>query len=146
MGSCFGQEPFLNYKNPLKEKVYDLEERTFRFAKRVRYELRIIPRSTANLEDSRQLIKSSGSLGANYIEANESLGNNDFLMPIKISQKEANESAYFVRLILETNELNNSEELVAFQHESNELKMIFSSIPTKSKSQHTRMIFLKFEI
>lgn len=72
-------------------KKYDLEERTFVFAKNVREFIRKLPKNTTNYEDSSQLTRSSGSIGANYIEANESLSKKDFVMRIKISRKESKE-------------------------------------------------------
>jgi four helix bundle protein len=113
--------------------VYDLEERTFQFAKAVRLFVKTLPKTIANIEDGKQLIKASGSVGGNYIEANESLGKKDFLMRIKISRKEAKESAYWLRLIHETNSLNNSDDAQSLIQEANELKKIFSSILEKSK-------------
>ena len=113
--------------------VYDLEERTFQFAKVVRLFVKTRPKTIANIEDGKQLIKASGSVGANYIEANESLGKKDFMMRIKISRKEAKESAYWLRLINETNDLDNTKEAKSLTQESNELKMILSSILEKSK-------------
>ena len=89
---------------------YDLEERTFQFAKSVRVSIKTLPKTVANIEDGKQVVKSSGSTGANYIEANEALSKKDFLMRVKISRKEAKESAYWLRLINETNELNNKNE------------------------------------
>ena len=65
-------------------KRFDLEERTFAFAKRVRDFVKRLSKTIANAEDSRQLIRSSGSVGANYIEANESLSKKDFVLRIKI--------------------------------------------------------------
>ena len=112
--------------------VYDLEERTFQFAKVVRLFVKTLPKTIANIEDGKQLIKASGSVGANYIEANESLGKKDFMMRIKISRKEAKESAYWLRLINETNDLDNTKEAKSLIQESNELKMILSSILEKS--------------
>jgi four helix bundle protein len=53
-------------------KPYDLEERTFQFAKAVRLFVKTLPKTIANIEDGKQLIKASGSVGANYREANES--------------------------------------------------------------------------
>jgi len=73
---------------------YDLEERTLKFAKDVRLFIKTVPKTIANVEDIRQLVKSSGSVGANYIEANESLSKKDFLMRVKISRKECKESVY----------------------------------------------------
>ena len=54
---------------------------------------------SVNIEDGRQLIRSSGSVGANYIEANEALSKKDFIMRIKICRKEAKESRYWLGLI-----------------------------------------------
>jgi len=118
-------------QNP--KPVYDLEERTFQFAKAVRIFVKTLPKTIANIEDSKQLIKSSGSVGANYREANESLSKKDFSMRIKISRKEAKESAYWLRLIHETNNLKNADEAECLIKEANELKKILSSILGKSK-------------
>ena len=119
----------------LKKPVYDLEERTFLFAKEVRLFIKTLPYSITNEEDGRQVIKSSGSVGANYREANEALSKKDFLMRIKISRKESKESAYWLRLILETNDLKNAGEAKRLQNEAIELKKIFSAIIEKSKSK-----------
>jgi four helix bundle protein len=81
------------------KREYDLEERTFQFAHRIRQLFKKLPKTISNIEDGRQLIRSSGSIGANYIEANESLGEKDFLFHIKISRKEAKESRYWLRLL-----------------------------------------------
>ena len=59
-------------------KKYDLEDRCFEFARNVRLFLKEIGVSASNIEDGKQLIRSSGSVGANYIEANDSLGKKDF--------------------------------------------------------------------
>jgi four helix bundle protein len=113
--------------------VYDLEERTFQFAKAVRLFVKTLPKTIANIEDGKQLIKASGSVGANYIEANESLGKKDFLLRIKISRKKAKESAYWLRVIHETNNLENADDVQGLIQEANELKKIFSSILEKAK-------------
>ena len=115
-------------------KPYDLEERTFVFAKEVALFCRKLPPSVSNKEYSKQLVKSSGSVGANYIEANESLGKKDFSMKVKISRKEAKESAYWLRLIRETNNDGFSTEAISLFNEAVELKKIFSSIVEKSKT------------
>lgn len=114
--------------------VYDLEERTFQFAKKVRIWIRLLPKTIGNIEDVKQLIRASGSVGANYIEANESLSKKDFNFRVKICRKEAKESAYWLRLILETNDdlqdVKTGENLL---QESIELKKILSAIESKSK-------------
>lgn len=115
------------------EKIYDLEERTFQFAKDVRMFMKNLPRTISNFEDGIQLIKSSGSIGANYREANEALSKKDFIMRIKISRKEAKESTYWLRLIFETNEWNSDVEIKRLIKESSELTKILSAIYEKSK-------------
>jgi len=120
--------------NELSVPVYDLEERTFQFAKNVRKWMKKLPGTIANIEDSKQLVRASGSVGANYIEANESLSDKDFVFRVKICKKEAKETGYWLRLILETNE-NLVDEAIgkSLLQESIEIKKIFSSIIIKSK-------------
>jgi four helix bundle protein len=115
-----------------KNKVYDLEERTQLFALRVRQLVKKLPMTIANQEDGRQLVRSSGSVGANYIEANEALGKKDFLMRIKISRKEAKESIFWLSLIdtANDNELTRLKERLS--QEATELMKIFGAIITKS--------------
>jgi four helix bundle protein len=71
--------------------VYDLEQRTRDFAIAVRRKVGELNPSTANFEDGKQVVRSSGSIGANYIEANENLGKKDFLMRLKSARKEKKE-------------------------------------------------------
>lgn len=108
----------------------DLEERTFKFAKDVRAFIRQLPRDIINIADGTQLIRSSGSIGANYIEAQEALSKKDFAMRIKISRKEAKESRYWLNL------LDNVPSALEREHarligEVTELLMILSSIIQK---------------
>jgi len=114
-------------------KQYDLEERTLAFAKNVRIFVNRLPKNAANIEDGKQLIKASGSVGANYIEANEALSKKDFVMRIKICRKEAKESRYWLRLV----DVQDSEELVAeranLEGEGTELMNIFGAILRKSE-------------
>lgn len=79
-------------------KHYDLEDRTIAFARSIRACVKRVRKTTANIEDSKQLIRASGSVGANYIEANESLSKKDFIIRIKICRKEAKESQYWLKL------------------------------------------------
>lgn len=67
------------------EKPFDLEERTFLFAKECRLYVRLLAKTSSNIEDSKQLIRSSGSVGANYIEANEKLGEKDLSFRLKFA-------------------------------------------------------------
>ncbi len=81
------------------KKIYDLEERTYEFAKSIRCFVRKLEINIWNREDIKQLVRSSGSVAANYIEANEKLGEKDFLMKLRICKKEAKETILWLRLI-----------------------------------------------
>ncbi|HLL88521.1 MAG TPA: four helix bundle protein [Tepidisphaeraceae bacterium] len=116
-----------------KSKRYDLEGRTFEFARRVRAFLKTLPRTVANVEDGRQLVRASGSVGANYIEANEALSKKDFRMRIKISRKEAKESRYFARLLDTGTDPMVEHERQAIVAEAAELVSIFSAILRKAE-------------
>lgn len=113
-------------------KPYNLEERTLLFAKEVRLFIKSLPKTIANNEDSKQVVRSSGSIGANYLEANEALSKKDFRFRVKISRKEAKESAYWLKLIAETNTLQNPQEARELIQEAIELKKILSTIIEKS--------------
>ena len=119
-------------KNP-NSKHYDLEDRTLEFAKRVRAFVKKLNKTIANIEDGKQLVKASGSVGANYIEANEALSKKDFLMRIKICRKEAKESRYWLRLVDTGDNSELEQERQALENEARELTHIFGSIVTKSK-------------
>ena len=112
-------------------KQYDLEDRTLFFAKRVRSFVKNLPKSVANFEDIKQLVRSSGSIGANYIEANESLGKKDFIFHIKISRKEAKESRLWLNLVDTESDAVLERERCELIQESTELMNIFGSIVRK---------------
>ncbi len=114
-------------------KQYDLEGRTFQFAKNIALYVKQLPRNIQNLEYGKQVVRASGSVGANYIEANEALSKKDFVMRIKICRKEAKESAYWLGLIVQTNDEKYGQEGQKLLKESLELKKIFSSILMKSE-------------
>lgn len=107
---------------------YDLEERTFQFAKRIRLFIKTLPNNLSIIEDSKQLIRASGSVGANYREANEALSKKDFILRMRISRKEAKECVYWLRLLFETNKIKSITEAKNLLQEAIELKKILSSI------------------
>jgi len=121
------------FERDASSKRYDLEERTFRFAKEVRAIVKTLPRTIANEEDIRQLVKASGSVGANYIEANEAVSKKDFVLHIKISRKESKESRYWLRL-LDTGEKESLDKTrSALIQEATELMNIFGSMVRKAE-------------
>jgi four helix bundle protein len=114
-------------------KIWDLEERSFKFADRTTDYVLKLPKTIPNIEYSHQLIRSGGSVGANYIEANEGLGTKDFDLHIKISRKESKESRQWLRLTRPL--LDQEEEKKFLIKESEEFIRIFSSIINKRKNK-----------
>lgn len=115
-----------------ERRPYELEERTFEFAKAVRAFVKRLPKTVCNMEDVKQVVRSSGSVGANYIEANEALSKKDFRMRLKISRKEAKESRYWLRLLDTGTDPALETERARLIQESTELLKIFSAIINKS--------------
>lgn len=115
------------------KKKYDLEERTGIFSKRIRTFVGRLSKTIGNIEDGKQLIRSSGSVGANYIEANEALSKKDFLMRAKICRKEAKESRYWLELVDINDVKHLEEERQNLIKETTELMNIFGSIIRKSE-------------
>jgi four helix bundle protein len=113
-------------------KPRDLEDRTFLFAESVRTFVKQLPRTISNTEDVRQLVRASGSVAANWIEADEALSKKDFLMRAKICRKEAKESRLFLRLVDAGLTKNNIVKREALAAEARELTLILSSIISKS--------------
>jgi four helix bundle protein len=112
-------------------KQYDLEERTFRFAKRVISYVNSLPKTVGNIEVGRQLVQAAGSVGANYREANEALSRKDFTYRCKVCRKESKESIYWLRLSEPTKiRLDEKKELI---QEATEIMRIFGAIVTKCK-------------
>ena len=112
-------------------KKYDLEGRTFDFANNTKEFLKRIDKSIHNVEYYKQLIRSSGSVAANLIEANESFSRNDYSHRIKICRKEAKESQLWLRLIDITEQMEATRE--ALIQEGTELMRIFGAILEKMK-------------
>jgi four helix bundle protein len=113
-------------------KQYDLEERTARFAERCRDFIKKLPRNIHNIEYGKQLIRSSGSQAANYIEANESLSRKDFVHRIRICRKETKESSLWLRLCDTGGNAELEGERTEIVKEAAELRKIYTSILDKS--------------
>lgn len=111
-----------------ENQPFDLEDRTFAFARAVRAFVRKLPRTISNLEDVKQLVRSSGSVGANYIEANESFSRKDFCFRVKLSRKEAKESRYWLNLLFTNDIVELEQSRAELVREATELMNIFGAI------------------
>jgi four helix bundle protein len=111
------------------KKEYDLNKRTLEFAKDVIRLCKSLENDIVNRELIKQVIRSGGSVGANYREGSESLGEKDKIMRFKISRKEAKETIFWLELIQEANQID----ICDLINESNDLVKIFSKIISKLK-------------
>lgn len=108
-------------------RTYDLEQRTANFAFGVRSYVRSFPHGMYFREDIVQLIRSSGSVAANYVEANCALGKKDFIMRLRICLKEVREARLWLRLLnAESNDPHHVEQWRALIDEAEQLVRIFS--------------------
>jgi len=114
-----------------QNKKYDLEERTALFAERVRNLCFKLPKNIANAEYLPQLIRAGSSPGANYIEANESIGDKDFKMKIKTCRRESKESSYWLRLVITDGSKEMEDERNYLRQEAKEFILIFTAILKK---------------
>lgn len=121
-------------------RQYDLEDRTLRFAKDVIGFTNGLQRTLANIEIMKQLIRSSGSVGANYIEANEALSKKDFALRIKICRKEAKETRYWLQLLQMTAQ-NTQMRRDSLIEEATELMRIFGAIHNRKDKTIRRIMF-----
>ncbi len=119
----------------IQNKKYDLEERTAMFAERIRDFCLKLPKNSPNNIYIPQLLRAGSSPGSNYIEANESLGEKDFKLKIRICRKEAKESAYWLRLIITDASEQLESERKALRKEAKEFILIFTTI-LKNRESH----------
>jgi four helix bundle protein len=118
-------------KSQITNRKYDLEERTLRFAKGVIGLCKSLPNNTVNFKLVDQLIRSAGSIGANYREANDALGKKDFIHRLRIARKEAKETIFWLELVLEANK-DKRKEIDILINECTEIRNILSAIINKS--------------
>ena len=119
------------FNSQSSNRKFDLEERTTNFARKVVKLCKSLPRNPINDRIVGQVIGSSGSIGANYREANDALGKKDFVMRIKISRRESKEASHWIILLAEANP-DRTEEIIILEKEAVEYKNIFSAIINKS--------------
>ena len=122
---------------PTKVRKYDLADRTHAFSNTVRKFVRLLPQTIANTEDIKQVVRSSGSVAGNYMEADVAVSKKDFLHRIKICRKEAKESWHWLDGIDTGSSIEAEKMRNALLQESMELVRIFgASIRTLENSSH----------
>jgi four helix bundle protein len=94
-----GDAAWVTREEPGKNRVYDLEERTARFSEAVIDFAKPIPQNPVTNRLINQLVGAGTSVGANYVEADDSVSKKDFLKSIGTCRKEARETKHFLRMI-----------------------------------------------
>lgn len=115
----------------MADQSRNLVTRTFNFAQRIRRFVNRLPRSMSNFEDSKQIVRASGSVAANYVEAQEGVSRKEFFYRIKVCRKESRESGLWLRLLDVGTEASLTKEHELLVAEADELKRIFAAIAAK---------------
>ena len=85
-------------EEPVKPRVYDLEERTARFGEAIIDFVKQIPQDAVTSRLISQLVGAATSVGANYVEADDAVSKKEFLKSIGTCRKEAREAKHFLRM------------------------------------------------
>jgi four helix bundle protein len=119
------------HKSQSTNRYRDFENRTTEFAERIIRLCKALPKNTINRRLVDQIIRSSGSIGANYREANEALSKKDFIHRLRISRKEAKETEHWLELIKEANH-EFTERMKNLFQEVREIRNILSAMIDKT--------------
>jgi len=118
-----------------RDAKYDLEDRTFKYALAIRACISSAKWTREQWTDIDQVLRSSGSIAANYIEANNAVSKPDFILRIRIAKKEASESMLWLRLLEATSQDDSIKTtLHSLFQEADELTRIIATILRNSLS------------
>jgi four helix bundle protein len=109
--------------------IFDFKKRSLSFAKEINDYVRKLPADIPNRENGKQLVRAAGSVGANYIEADDCLGSRDKIMRLRISRKEAREALFWIDLTEPHERFINDK--TSLMREADELLRILSAILNK---------------
>jgi len=119
--------------NQQKAKGRDIQERAFSFACRIAKLYQFLAKHKRSGEIlGRQVLRSGTSIGANLEKAKAAQSKPDFISKCNIALKEARETYYWLRILIET-EVVSTDKLRELTNESNELVAILTTIVKKSR-------------
>jgi len=118
----------------MNEKQNPLKEKSFQFALKIIKLYKYLIEEKKEYVISKQLLRSGTSIGANIREAQNAQSKADFIYKLSISQKECDESLYWMELLHQSEYLNEVD-FNSIYFEANELlKMLRSAIITSKKN------------
>jgi four helix bundle protein len=128
----------IDYRNKsIDMNKYDLQKRAMQFHVDVIKLCGRFPKNAAGFETAKQLIRSAGSVGANYRAACRAKSNKDFVYKIEVVLEEADESLYWLQ-VSETAELIAGEDIARLIKEANELVSIFNASDITAKKNRDK--------
>lgn len=113
-----------------KDEMY---QRTMLFSTRILHMVKAMPKGMAEDVIARQLIRSATSIGANYREACHGRSKSDFIAKIKICEGEADETLYWLELLVNSGIMKQSK-MQQLIDEANELVAIFTASTKTARS------------
>lgn len=118
--------------NQFSNKKYDLEERTSKYGENMIRFCQKLREGTISKPIISQVVRSSTSVGANYMEANGACSKKDFTNKIYICKKESQETKHWLRMLVNCYP-EKRDEIKTLWQESQELVMIFQKICSSLK-------------
>ena len=115
-------------------KIYNLEERTAQFGSKIIDLCKKVHETTITRPIVSQLVRSSTSVGANYMEANGASSGKDFTNKIFICKKEVQETKHWLRMLLGCAD-NLQSEILSIMDECRQLILIFQKISSTMKEK-----------
>lgn len=113
-------------------KSSDIRARVFKFAARIIKLVYTLPKTPVGYAIGNQIVRSGTSVGANLEEAQNASSKKEFIRGLTISLKEARETEYWLRLIVET-ELIVKSKLESLIDENVQIIKILTTIIKKTK-------------
>ena len=106
------------------------EEKSFAFAVRIVKAAKEVQEQHKEYDLTRQLIRSGTSIGANVSEAQKAQSRKDFIAKLSIASKEAEETRYWVRLLIATEYLGASAGREILKDVDELIRLLTSSVKT----------------
>lgn len=113
---------------------YNLRERSYKFSVELVRFLNKLTTSRLSSPLLNQLIRSGTSIGANVEEADSSPSRKDFRNKMFIAKKEAAETVYWLKLIIDARVINNQENIAKAKALLDECQQILKIIGKISRS------------
>lgn len=117
----------------MKENV--IKQKSFDFAIRIVKLYQYLSESKKEFVISKQLLRSGTSIGANIREAEQAESKNDFIHKLSISLKEANETIYWLELLVATKYIT-TKQYESINIDALELKKLLTTIIKTSKQKN----------